>query len=344
MSVSTSAEAVSGIASEVLSPSVCALSRAIELTAASALSGVSENVLSTFSGVFKSSALEMREVLSGLAGPSLREYVLRVQEELAVQFAEQVPAFRLVETFAGGEMARLAGVSRQIASQFSRLGDPVASAALEKVALCGVRSWDRAATAFVERPDAARVFPLEAFGRGTVALGSAVTVLLPEHDVAVHADTDYGLLHSASMTQALRERLRFLSPRILQRLDGAWERVGRRGPDAASQAAHSLMEAIDSTLRRAAPEPAVLAWHAAEGRPAEELNDGHVTRPLRLRWLLRERPGEADAARLYLRALGDLVRIIQSYKHSEDEADIEVVTRLIPTVEGLLIFVLGVSL
>jgi len=310
-----------------------------------ALNGVGLDAVNTANGMLKSPAFETERALKRLLSPSAIESLLRVQEILGSnQFAAQLAAVNSVRSVFTQDLARLADVSLTITSQFTVLCDSVASAALSSAALSGMRGWENAVTAFVGRPDAREFFPLEALGRGTVGVGYAVATLLPErNDIATYSDDDIGLLQPASFTTSLRARLRYLSPRLPQRLDGAWERVSRRGPDAASQAAHSLMETIDWTLRLAAPAPAVLAWHAAEGRPAKELNNGDPTRSLRIEWLLRERPGEAKAARLHLRALDDLVRIIQSYKHSEGEADIDAVARLIPTVEGLLIFVLGVS-
>ncbi len=317
----------------------------VAMVALNAFKGIDLEAVLAVSALAEKRAFETESALKRLVVPSALESLRKVQEILgSAQFAAQLSALNSVKLLLAQDLARLADVSHQVTSQFAMLGDSIASAALRRAALSGMRGWENAVIAFVERPDAGRFFPLGALGRGTVGVGSAVATLLPERDdIARDADDDSGLLQPESFALALREKLRSLSPRLPQRLDGAWERVSRRGPDAASQAAHSLMEAIDWTLRLAAPAPAVLAWHAAEGRPTKELNEGEPTRPLRIAWLLRERPREAKAARLHLRAIDDLVGVIQSYKHSDNEADVEAVARLIPTVEGLLIFVLGVS-
>jgi hypothetical protein len=316
-----------------------------QMTMLNTLNWQSLNVASGLSDLFKSPAFEAQQSLSRLAGPSMLEYARRAQEVLGnARFAEQFSAFNSAKIFATQDLARLADISRLVSSQFSALDGSIASVALRRAILFGVRGWENAATAFVKQPDAKRFLPLEAFGRGTVGVASAVTSLLPQlDDTTINVDDERALLGPASFAEGLRESLRSLDPRLPRRLDGAWERVSRRGPDAASQAAHSLMETIDWALRLAAPTSTVLAWHAAEGRPDKELHNGKPTRPLRVEFLLRGRPGEAGAARLHLRALSDLVSVIESHKHSADEADIEAVARLIPTVEGLLIFVLGVS-
>ncbi len=314
----------------------------IQTAVLNALDWPSLIAVSGLNELFTSLTLEARRALSRLAGSLALEHTRHVQEVFgSAQFAEQFSAYS-AKILATQDIARLADISRLISSQFSALDGSIASAALRRAALFGVRGWESAATAFVGQPDAKRLLPLEAFGRGTVGVTSAVTALLPDLD-GIATNDDRALLGPASFAEALRESLGSLDRGLPRRLEGAWERVSRRGPDAASQAAHSLMETIDWTLRLAAPERTVLAWHATEGRPGEELCNGRPTRALRVAWLLRRRPGEADAARLHLRALNDLVSAIQSYKHSADEADIEAVARLIPTVEGLLIFVLGIS-
>jgi Predicted pPIWI-associating nuclease len=315
---------------------------AVQTAALNALDWPSLKAASGLNELFTSPALEARRALSRLAGPLALEYARHVQEVFgSAQFAEQFSAYS-AKILAAQDFTRLADISRLVSSQFSALNDSIASATLRRAALFGVRGWESAATAFVGQPDAKRLLPLEAFGRGTVGVTSAVTALLPDLD-GIATNDDRALLGPALFAEALRESLSSLDRRLPRRLEGAWERVSRRGPDAASQAAHSLMETIDWTLKLAAPESTVLAWHEAEGRPGGELCNGRPTRALRVAWLLRGRPGEADAARLHLRALNDLVSAIQSYKHSADEADIEAVARLILTVEGLLIFVLGIS-
>jgi hypothetical protein len=141
------------------------------------------------------------------------------------------------------------------------------------------------------------------------------------------------------MHMTLREMLRELDPALPAKLDGAWERVSRPGPDAAAQAANSLMELVDWTLRLAAPDEDVLAWVRQEGKD-DELHEGKPTRVVRLKYLVRKRPGEANIARLYQRALSDLATEVQSVKHSVGGKELDAVMSLVPTVEGLLFFAL----
>jgi hypothetical protein len=97
------------------------------------------------------------------------------------------------------------------------------------------------------------------------------------------------------------------------------------------------MELIDWALRLGAPDEEVLLWHVQEGS-AEELHEGKPTRSLRAKYILRDRSVDAKVARMYLRSLGDLTEIIQSQKHGLGSEDVETVAPLLPTVEGLLVF------
>lgn len=84
------------------------------------------------------------------------------------------------------------------------------------------------------------------------------------------------------------DHLAVIAPDVPELLDGAWDDIRRNGPAAVTKIADCGVEAIDRTLRALAKEEDVLAWHAEGRRPAKELNDGKVTRTLRVRYILRE--------------------------------------------------------
>jgi Predicted pPIWI-associating nuclease len=136
----------------------------------------------------------------------------------------------------------------------------------------------------------------------------------------------------------LRDRLDALHPDLRNRLDGAWERIHGGGADAAGQAANSLIEVIDWTLRTVAPDGAVLTWHAAEQRPEGELHNGKPTRPLRVRYAVRSHPEKAGAIELYARTTSSLVSVIQDPKHAIETRAVEALAPVALTVEGLLYY------
>ena len=124
---------------------------------------------------------------------------------------------------------------------------------------------------------------------------------------------------------------------LSRRWDGAWERVVRGGPHSASQAAHSTVEFVDWVFRAAAPDAAVLKWHSENKRPAGEIREGRPTRPARMRYTLRDRDPDGEAAKTYVRLTTDLLNLLQSIKHTAD-GDRRTVAASIMALESSLVF------
>lgn len=204
-------------------------------------------------------------------------------------------------------------------------------------------AWALVARLTPEVPEVGAAWRLSEAGRTTLGVSATGLLLNPsDEDWAVDLvdeDEDELIAGPADAGKRLRDELRRLNPRLVDRLDGAWERVGRQGPDATSQAANSLVELIDWTLRLAAPDAAVLSWHAAESRPGDELNQGRPTRALRIRFVVRARP-DALAAEMYVSSLRELMKLLQAHKHAAGEQQLAAVARLVPTVEAFLSFLL----
>lgn len=72
--------------------------------------------------------------------------------------------------------------------------------------------------------------------------------------------------------QELRDRLKELDPTVPGLLDGLWDDLEHQGPGAVEKIARCAVEILERTLRAAAPDSEVLAWHQATGRPASELD------------------------------------------------------------------------
>lgn len=179
---------------------------------------------------------------------------------------------------------------------------------------------------------------------GHDALGTSEMSLVfetePEEEAEALDETAYYALMPDRLHGEIRSALGSLHPQLVNRLDGAWERLSATGPDAASQAAHSVQELIDWTLRLAAPDPDVLAWHKANSRSSDELHDDKPTRSLRVKYVIRNRPEQSKAARYYTRSLGDVVGILQEAKHGVEGGSVPLVGNLLLTVEGFLGFLL----
>lgn|GEM_PF-2209472 len=167
-----------------------------------------------------------------------------------------------------------------------------------------------------------------------------LTARIVDTDLEEATETTLG---PAGASSELRARLAAIDSDLPVKLDGAWERIDHGGTDAGRQAAHSLMEAVDWTLRLMAPPDAVLAWYGEqEPKPREALDANQMpTRVLKFRYIVREKPDKAFALDLYRRAINDLVRALQDPKHGSRTSDPHALAAVAMTVEGFLLFVVG---
>ena len=190
---------------------------------------------------------------------------------------------------------------------------------------------------------------VESAGTFTFGTSTSARLLRPlilddndEDDLDVH-DRPLELVAEVTlgdgMRRALHLRLSALHPKIVERVEGAWSRLDRNEPDAASQAAHSTQELLDSALQLAAPDAEVLAWHRVEGRPESELHNGKPTRALRTRYLLGPRAADKAGA-FFLKSIDGFVGVLQDAKHNIDSMSGRVAVRsVLANVEAFLYFV-----
>jgi hypothetical protein len=208
---------------------------------------------------------------------------------------------------------------------------------VERLNTVTVTAWRR----FAIRPPSAPedVIRLGTAGRTTYGLVSA-SALVTRVASPAEAATEPWLTAPVEMRDDLLERLRELDPGLPGKLHGAWDRASRPGPSAASQVANTLVELIDWSLRLAAPDEEVLAWHTSTHRSPAELNRDLPTRRLKVRYLMRDRDPDGRAADAYGRHLSVLLEGLQGGKHHLEDEDVAIVKHMIPAVEGFLGFVL----
>lgn len=175
-------------------------------------------------------------------------------------------------------------------------------------------------------------------GRGVLGVNLAAAAR-----AGMDVDVDEDLLSDdrapAELRSLLISRLRQLDEMLPEKLEGAWERVSRPGPDAASQAASSLVELLDWSLRRATEGVDLLSWQRTSQPPSTNLDkNGRPTRSLRVRYLCRDDPS-GDIVEAFVRIISETYGSIQSVKHKGHTVDPVAVRRLIPTVEAVLTFI-----
>ena len=200
----------------------------------------------------------------------------------------------------------------------------------------GINSWSQLVRMMPPQPSPSQLGALSVMGSGALSVAESGLILSDDEFEAEMSTPD----PFASQREGFRLRLKELGADPIQRIDGAWERINRPGPDAASQAAHSLVEFVDWTLRLAAPDTTVLAWHAETQRPSNELRNGRPDRALKIRYLMRNRPNEAESTEMQIRSLTGIMACLQKQKHSPGDKERRAVERLIPTVESVIYFVL----
>jgi len=144
----------------------------------------------------------------------------------------------------------------------------------------------------------------------------------PEADVAVApaADTTIALVRGFDVKLAVR-------------VEGAFFALRSGSPDGVSQAAHSLQEAMDRTLRVAAPSEVAAAW-CQSNHPKSLTADGRATRAGKVRYLAYAAGVTPEAAEPIIQLLDACTRICQKAKH--DEVDALVVRHYATLVQGVV--------
>ncbi len=318
------------------------LRRSGVLAAAERLTSISPKLPSGLQPPTLGAASELSRLLTGPSTPTAFAEAQRISRRLG-----EIGSIGAMVTLP--DPTRVAGIGRDLLNLSNRLTDATRFLVgiqlpweLERATELSTRAWRIVLGGLPESPTQAELVRASFAGVDTVATASA-TALLSDEDV-----DDVELLDPIAPTIALadesraqlRARLAGLDANLPRRLQGAWESVSAGGADAASQAAHSLQELIDGSLRLAAPDDAVISWHKSSSRPEDELHGGKPTRVLRAKYLLRNRRHDQTAGRLYLRSLDDLCDALQGHKHRLHAADEQIISYLALTVEGCLGFLL----
>lgn len=139
----------------------------------------------------------------------------------------------------------------------------------------------------------------------------------------------------------LYQRLRNLEPSIPELLEGAWHDVVHPAPARLVTIAACAVEAIDRSLRAAAPNSDVEAWIPNSGRKAADFYavSGNLTRTARIRFVLRARKGDRrlveEQATALIASFTMIGTRLEAAKHAS-EGDAVAVTCYLLSVEALL--------
>jgi hypothetical protein len=114
----------------------------------------------------------------------------------------------------------------------------------------------------------------------------------------------------------LRAKLASINPALAEKMDGAALRIREKGADSFSQAATSLVELVDWTLRELAKDKDVMAWYIEVPHQDGDIHEGRPTRRLKTRYILRERTADAEIMKCYINGLLSAQSAAQKSKHT----------------------------
>lgn len=230
------------------------------------------------------------------------------------------------------------GIAERIANgavKLATMGFP--SAEIARSFELGLGGWHRIAIDLPPAPIPSTLGRLSLAGSMTSATLDGLSQLTTRGRSSYSVSFESAVISEETFTRMLSS----FGSDVVAQWHGVCERVTEGGSDATSQAAHSVVELIDRLCHNQARDDEVLRWHRTEGRSTNELHDGRPTRVLRLRFVMRNREGDLDAAEAIFKALNGIIAYLQKQKHGDDGAGIRTIARLLPGVQAMLYFVFG---
>jgi len=211
-------------------------------------------------------------------------------------------------------------------------------------------AWRNLVSDSVDDPD--DLATMVATGRTNLSLLGSDLLTAPDVDPALIAEgadriesevVEPWMAARLEIISELYAALSAIDPKVPELLNGAWDDVRRDGPAAAEKAANCTVEAVERSLRGAAPDEAVRVWHKENNRPAKEwAGQDRPPHALRVKYLVRNLGGpralvesQADA---FASVVGRLRGQLQGTKHAS-RSDLITVRTLLTNAENLLISV-----
>lgn len=356
---------------QLAGPSTAALSTAAQNLLAGSLGAeydrlghlaeqITRNLMPTAPGLL----VQQLKLFDGMTPPALQQLELTAIGN-AVRFAfgdTPVETWR-TSLLAGFDAARIAdlhlpAIGPAMLAQLSErtrvatdLAERLATAVPGTTRTVGVAKSTRAWQQYIAlKPTPHRVQMSTVAGTTVGGLIGGDLLLLPDNQDAEELadDVDVQVVEPwrsgpAQAREELFAALRRIDAAIVAFIEGAWDDVERSGAAAPSKIAHCVVEAVDHTLRALAPPEAVTTWLHRNGRQPTKTEldqSGRPTRPARVAFVLRARPGDRRLAQTQEQALASLVSRVQEQaqgvKHAPGAATVTQARMLLVTVESLL--------
>ena len=207
--------------------------------------------------------------------------------------------------------------------------------------------WASAITGLPRTPEFAPVWRTRVAAEVPLRLTAAAVAVTapPDEGGAVDAfdiegDADgHDVVFDDGFGDRLVVSLGTLHPTLPARLRAARDALERDDERAAAQAANELVELVNHTIRLAASDDEVRAWHREQAESTTSPTPA-VTRALRVRYLASLSPAAA-VAQAQVDPLETMLRYLQDVKHALDAPPVEPVRLVVPAVEAVLTLLVG---
>ncbi|WP_239331927.1 hypothetical protein [Frankia sp. CiP3] len=276
---------------------------------------------------FQEQALRNAQVVAGLAEQFRPVAInLGINAEIARNLAKLSPladTVREIGRLAASSAfeARMAEVANAVAaaSQLTlKVSPPPIFTAYSNMAAQG---WQQAldAALITPPPRPERLVLLGESALGVIETGNELG--LTEDEEAAPPKPERWRDGQIQMMDELSAWLTTVYPPAVTKLKGAWHTLTSNGPDAASQAANSGVEALDWTLRMIAPDKEVLAWRQEVGLYADEVDgqNGKPHRRLRVRYIIRDYGLDSNSVTIVTTMVTATLKQLQGVKHGPED-------------------------
>jgi hypothetical protein len=146
-------------------------------------------------------------------------------------------------------------------------------------------------------------------------------------------DFEIDFSNEAVKNRKLKKILISIDPNLDRMREGAWETLYSDNPDKCRQSATSMIEFLDWTPRKLAPDNVVKAHFNIEEKDK-------ITRSQRIEYILNSRRSDKKITELFCRNISEIHKLLNNPKHSLEYFDEKHLESLFYMVEGIILFLI----
>ncbi len=146
-------------------------------------------------------------------------------------------------------------------------------------------------------------------------------------------DFEIDFSNEAVKNRKLKKILISIDPNLDRMREGAWETLYSDNPDKCRQSATSMIEFLDWTPRKLAPDNVVKAHFNIEEKDK-------ITRSQRIEYILNSRRSDKKIIEFFCRNVSEIHKLLNNPKHSLEYFDEKHLESLFYMVEGIILFLI----